>query len=122
MMVAPDELKENAPNLVAGMRRDAELNRQALLLADDLCATRASLAEQRALAIAVVDRATGLARALAKREVELHQVTDEFSSGRETALGTSRQLEAQPPVVVGQAGGCHRSTTQRAGPLQGPCW
>jgi hypothetical protein len=44
VMVTPDELKENASNLVAGMRHDAELNRQALLNAEELCATRASLA------------------------------------------------------------------------------
>ena len=52
VVVTPDELMETGSNLVVGMKHDAELNRQALLNAEELCATRASLAEQRALATA----------------------------------------------------------------------
>ena len=94
VMVTPDELKENGSNLVVGMKHDAELNRQALLNAEELCATRASLAEQRALATAVADRVEALARALASREGRTALFDGRGSSGGQAALGTGLQPEA----------------------------
>ena len=93
VMVTPDELKENYSNLVAGMRHDAELNRQALLNSEDLCATHASLAEQRALAIAVADSVGALARALASREAELRSLTDEVRTAEKQLWERVSSLE-----------------------------
>ena len=104
MMVTPDELKENASNLVAGMRHDAELNRQAILIAEDLYATRASLAEQRTLAIAVADRAEALARALVGRKVELRSLADEVRAAEKQHCERVTSLKLNHPTWLAKQG------------------
>ena len=99
-MATPQDMAEHKTDILNGCKRDAELNLQAVRLAEDLCMERAKTAKYIDCAAAASAQAEALERDVAKRAAELRHVTAVAKAAEASLWNRIASLKRPPSALA----------------------